>query len=413
MRSLTGGRDGRGGQLSQGMNGMRSERAALIAGEGAGAGTRVRLVRGIANLLAVFRFGAVTLVVALTVVLQNRERLEPAPVVVATVATVFSVVILGLGTRLASLGRLAYGLMAVDMAIATAGILIGGGMDSPFLLYTLLPGLTSAMLLRRGFALALAVVPAVTVALSHTVLTWYFARFVWVLEGNYLTLVPVYVAVTLAVAVLPFYANLSLRQTEQEMARRAEQRRLRAELHDNLAQSLSALTMGLRQMRRANPGPAQVSDLVEVSERSYGELRELLDLLEAGSWVPSTVDTLEHLVETWSAESGIPVSAALPAGVLPVPPEAAIALLGIVREALNNVGKHSRARHVSVVLRHRADGIELTIWDDGVGFPPDRPAGHGRRIMQERAEGIGATLEVKSAVGSGTEVRIWYPGKRA
>ncbi len=50
---------------------------------------------------------------------------------------------------------------------------------------------------------------------------------------------------------------------------------------------------------------------------------------------------------------------------------------------------------------------KLTIRDNGRGFPADRPAGHGRRIMLERAESIGATLEV-SELGAGTEVKVSY-----
>ena len=188
---------------------------------------------------------------------------------------------------------------------------------------------------------------------------------------------------------------------------------LRAELHDKLAQSLSALTLGLRQLGRVggqgSPSTGAVGELVEVSERSYAELRELLDLLEAGSWQPSSLGTLGRLVEGWSALSRIPVHLSAPQGDLGLAPEAVIALLGIVREALNNVGKHAGAHVVRVDVVREADGVWVVVRDDGRGFAPDRPAGHGRRIMAERAASVGARLTVESTPGAGTSVSARFP----
>ena len=366
--------------------------------------------RGIFGLLATSRFLAVVLVVALTVVVESREPAEVAPVAIASVAALVSALIVFIGPRLLTLPwKSAQAFMAADAGIGAAGILISGGIDSPFLLYALLPVLTSALLMDRSFALGLALVPGGTVVLAHTVLSWTGNNLSWILEGNYLTLVPVYASVSVAVAVVPFYTNLNLRRAEEEQVRRSEQRLLRAELHDKLAQSLSALTMGLRQMRRVGSSAEQLGDLTEVSERSYAELRELLDLLEAGSWQPSAMGTVARLVEAWADESGVRVEASYPSGDLALPPEVTITILGIAREALTNVGKHSAATRVDVTLEDRPEAVSLAIRDNGRGFSEDRPSGHGRRIMQERADSIGATLSVVSGRGQGTTVVVWYP----
>jgi two-component system nitrate/nitrite sensor histidine kinase NarX len=85
----------------------------------------------------------------------------------------------------------------------------------------------------------------------------------------------------------------------------------------------------------------------------------------------------------------------------------------ILQEALSNVRKHSGASKVDVVLS-RGPGYSFAVRDDGRGFDPSRPpddaADHvGLRIMRERATRIGARVDVDSAPGSGTEVRLHLP----
>ena len=363
--------------------------------------------RNAANLLAALRFFAVASVVALTAVIETRAPTQSSLIVIATFASVVSVIIVTFRVRLVTHPGLTYALLGIDSVLAVLGILEGGGIDSPFLLYALLPPLTAALLLNRMAAAALATFPGITVVLAHTVLNHYDSQYGGILEGNYLTLVPVYAIVCFTVALLPFYANLNVRKDEQDRARRNEQRILRAELHDKLAQSLAALTMGLRQMGRLGPSEA-VDSLVSVSERSYAELRELLDLLEAGSWQPTAVGTLARLVETWQDLSGIDVTASLPPDDMGLPPEVSLALLGIAREALNNVGKHSGADKTWVSMERKGDTVVLSVKDNGKGFGPNREPGHGRRIMQERADGIGAELDIVSEPDAGTEVRATY-----
>ena len=99
-----------------------------------------------------------------------------------------------------------------------------------------------------------------------------------------------------------------------------------------------------------------------------------------------------------------------------LPPEVAIAVYRIAQEALNNVVKHAEAEQVQVSLRDGHDDggdlLELVIADDGRGF--DVAAGSsgslGLGIMAERAESIGARLELQSRPGDGTRVRVvWHP----
>jgi signal transduction histidine kinase len=82
----------------------------------------------------------------------------------------------------------------------------------------------------------------------------------------------------------------------------------------------------------------------------------------------------------------------------------------LAHEALNNVIKHARARHVQVELQVGPATADLRVVDDGERFDARAvPAGrHGLDIMRERAESIGAQLSIESAPGDGTPVMVTW-----
>jgi signal transduction histidine kinase len=93
-----------------------------------------------------------------------------------------------------------------------------------------------------------------------------------------------------------------------------------------------------------------------------------------------------------------------------LPEHVTTALHRIAQEALNNVAKHAEATTVNVNLVCGPDGIVLRITDDGRGFDPaDIPPGHfGVENMGDRARKIGATFEVDSNPGGGTQVVVTW-----
>ena len=92
-----------------------------------------------------------------------------------------------------------------------------------------------------------------------------------------------------------------------------------------------------------------------------------------------------------------------------------MALYRIFQEALSNVEKHARARHVAVRLTRQRSLVELVIKDDGIGFDPDPPPiltakeGLGLLSMRERVAYVGGTLKVKSLRRAGTEIEVRIP----
>jgi signal transduction histidine kinase len=116
-------------------------------------------------------------------------------------------------------------------------------------------------------------------------------------------------------------------------------------------------------------------------------------------------DLLRHLADAITAREQLETSVTLAAEVN-LPAEEKTAFYRIAQEALNNVVKHARATRVDIQLATEAEQVMLCIQDNGAGFAPGSgAAGHlGLRIMRERAEAIGAHLEIASEPGQGTRI---------
>jgi signal transduction histidine kinase len=91
-------------------------------------------------------------------------------------------------------------------------------------------------------------------------------------------------------------------------------------------------------------------------------------------------------------------------------------LFRIIQEGVNNIGQHAHASSVLVRLAvDAADGVTLSVLDNGRGFDPgqlgpaDHPGHFGLRQMRERILDLGGTLDIRSAIGQGTELLITLP----
>ncbi len=217
----------------------------------------------------------------------------------------------------------------------------------------------------------------------------------------------------------------ALRESERQLraltrrlvqAEEAERRRIARELHDRVGQNLSALNInldivlgqlsdaGLR--RRLQDSLRLVDATLQSIENVMGELRPpLLDEYGLGA-------ALAWYAEEYAQRTGMEVKVDnAHDAARAVRPEAAVALFRIAQEALNNAAKHSAAKHIRVLLEDEANGIVLSVSDDGRGFAPEQaPRGRwGMSTMRERAEAAGGRLSVESSPGQGTRVRAAVP----
>ena len=207
-----------------------------------------------------------------------------------------------------------------------------------------------------------------------------------------------------------------------------ERRRIAADLHDGLGQSLSLLKLGiqeaLRQMGAGVPRKA-VESVKQLLPKVAGALDELRRV--AMDLRPSSLDdlgilpTLSWFVREFEATNlKTRIEKHISVSEKDVPEPLKLAIFRILQEAVNNAVKHSDADCIRVSLHNGDDVLAFTIEDDGKGFDPgalasrgDARRGLGMQSMRERAELSGGTYAVTSAVGQGTKVCAWWPGIRA
>ena len=205
--------------------------------------------------------------------------------------------------------------------------------------------------------------------------------------------------------------NARLREQVSRSAVAAERTRLARDLHDAVTQilfSTSLIAEVLPKIWERNPeeGKKRAEELRELTRGALAEMRTLLLELRPTALIEAALgDLLRQLADAITGRARIPIAVNIESeGKLP--PDVQIAFYRIAQEALNNVAKHSRASRAQVKMRQKPDSVTLEIEDDGRGFDPAAvPVTHlGLNIMRERAEGIGAKLEIVSAQGQPTRI---------
>jgi len=212
--------------------------------------------------------------------------------------------------------------------------------------------------------------------------------------------------------------NLRLNALEKEAAVAQERTFIARELHDSIAQSLAFLKIQVQLMRDAvaSADPVRIERVlgeIDAGVREcYGDVRELLVHFRTRASGEDIEPALVTTLRKFEHQSGLPATLHTQGHGMPLPPDMQIQVLHIVQEALSNVRKHARATHVWLDVQQRPQW-RIEVRDDGVGFVPDEgPPDEthvGLRIMMERAERIGAELEVISTPGRGTSVILTLP----
>lgn len=215
--------------------------------------------------------------------------------------------------------------------------------------------------------------------------------------------------------------NLRLNAIEKETAVAEERAFIARELHDSIAQALAFLKIQVHLMRDAvesgDIGRAQkaLSEIDTGVRECYGDVRELLVHFRTRSQGADIEPALRTTLRKFEHQSGLVAHFVLRGHGLPLTPDVQIQVLHIVQEALSNVRKHAHAEQVWLTV-DREPQWRFEIRDDGVGFAATAQADENRvglRIMAERAEKVAAALEVESAPGNGTTVRLVLPRQDA
>lgn len=212
--------------------------------------------------------------------------------------------------------------------------------------------------------------------------------------------------------------NLRLNVQQRRLAVLEERERIGMDLHDGIIQDIYAVGLTLEHARLLisdNPSASKqrIEQAVNDLNSTIRDIRAyILDLRPRKLHEENLIDGLHRLIAEFRANTLMDVSLQGPAEELHLPLPQAVALFHICQEALANIGKHSRARHVSVSLWATNDRALLEISDDGRGFDVSATRltlGHGLSNMETRASNAGGELEISSEPGQGTTVLAWVP----
>jgi signal transduction histidine kinase len=303
----------------------------------------------------------------------------------------------------------------VDIVVALAFVWLSTDWRSPFYVFALTTLILPATELpfRRGvtwgvgFMLAYLITAIATERLGGET----FERAVR------LEIITTHLMVPLVVVLALGYASDVLRRLADERRRterlavQAERQRIAWELHDSAKQRVHAAHLVLSALDgRVPPGEREVVDhaLAELRaatadmDTSVAELRAPLDGRPVDLLLRQRAGELQPA-------SAAPITVV---GTLPeLPPLVATHAYRIAAEALTNAVRHSGATSIEVELRAGRDSASIVVRDDGAGLPDEaRPGSHGLPSMRNRAETIGATLDLTVGPdGRGTVVRLDVP----
>jgi nitrate/nitrite-specific signal transduction histidine kinase len=213
--------------------------------------------------------------------------------------------------------------------------------------------------------------------------------------------------------------NARLYEQAGQSAAMAERSRLARELHDAVTQTLFSANLiadVIPRLWERDPeeGLRSLEELRQLTRGALAEMRTMLLEMRPESLARSDLKTLlTQLADAFVGRVRVPVNLVV-RGECELSHEVKLAFYRVAQETLNNIAKHSGARHVEVLLECRPGHLDLRIDDDGLGFEVDavRPGHMGIGIMRERAASVGAVLKVESQPGQGTTVELaWRSAK--
>ncbi len=218
--------------------------------------------------------------------------------------------------------------------------------------------------------------------------------------------------------------NTRLYERAEHAAALEERQRIASEMHDGLLQTLSFIRMMTRLVVEKSEEQdlqglsAYLDRMIKAENQAETEIRSAIESLHEDFPLQRTLQEQLEKLTAEIDETGFQVAwinrINLP---LMLSRQESEEVLRVVREALTNAAKHSRAGRAQVTLERDGEWTAVTVEDDGAGFEPGHLPQDGRthfglKIMEARAQRLGGHLQVSSNPGGGTRVRLsWPPGR--
>jgi signal transduction histidine kinase len=213
-----------------------------------------------------------------------------------------------------------------------------------------------------------------------------------------------------------------LARTERRAGVLEERQRLAGEIHDTLAQAFTSIVMLLEAAQAAlESGSKEVGGHIEQSlhtaRDALREARRLVWSLRPESLERASLpEALRRATVQLAEQTDVVARTVVTGDARSLPAALEITLLRAAQEALANVRRHARARHVTVTLSYMEDVVVLDVCDDGVGFDPgvlpEEPRRHGGLgfvAMRERVTALHGAVTVESAPGQGCTLVVELP----
>jgi two-component system sensor histidine kinase DegS len=213
-----------------------------------------------------------------------------------------------------------------------------------------------------------------------------------------------------------------LSRSDAEGARESERQRIAADFHDGPLQSFISFQMRLEIVRKliGRDLDAAMRELVQLQELGKSQVTELRSFLH--NMQPIELDeaglapSIRQVVNVFEKDSGIAITFAC--GDLPeLSPEMNTEVLQIIREALNNTRKHSKASSVTLLVDSNDSKLRIALRDDGSGFPFSGTFNldelellrRGPKSIKRRVRTLSGDMQLESKPGMGSELKVQIP----
>lgn len=200
-----------------------------------------------------------------------------------------------------------------------------------------------------------------------------------------------------------------------------ERARIARELHDEMAQTLTAFTLDLKTLENALPGLSQDPGTRTLLDRLHHLSRDMSQNMVRIVYTlrPPHLDdlglviALKHMLENDFRHRGLNTKMEVTGSPVRFDPLIEIVLFRIAQEAVVNVMRHAGTSEVDLSMAFKPGSISLKVSDKGCGFDPNQvfqaPRGWGLAGMRERAESVGGQLLIDSKTGTGTTIQVEIP----
>jgi len=384
---------------------------------------QTRYEREAYQFLAVYRFLAYALAVMFSQVTPFLSAPGMPPLqlyIILSTLGVYTILRVFSPLRWRERGTMTYLILIGDFTLCILLVIYTNGLNSPFLLYSLTPIMTAALLFEEKIALSLAATASISLSITHLALSQLTEHFAWIMQGHNLTILIIYTLFSLVAAVVPYRINLNIRRRIEREAIIEERRRIAREIHDGVAQSLSYLNLKTKSVsdsissQNTVQALTEIGDIRKVVQDTYEDIRESIDQLSTEIKSLPVTTALANYIREFSNNNAIPVKFHVSKPFTRLSPVVELQLLRIAQEALTNVRRHALANEVEVKLGNTNTSVEMIVRDNGQGFALSDlekapPGYHGLNIIKERAEGLGGSLTITTAPGEGTELRVSLP----